>query len=77
MAKQIKDSEQIIVGTSMNGAKKGEVIFYVSHKDVTSRPIPVGENAIGEFMIKMAKKREWCKAHNCKLNYSKWEQVVA
>ena len=78
MAKQIKDSEQIIVGTSKNSTQNGKFQFFVSHRDVTDgNKITVGEEAIGDFMIAMAKKREFCKKYKCKLYLTKWEQVMA
>lgn len=77
MGKMIKDSDRIIVGSAKHSTTEGLNIFFVYHKDVTKECIPVDSRSIGEFMDKMADKKEFCKRHGCKLNLTTWEQVMA
>ena len=75
MVKAIKDSEQIIVSCSLDG-KTNKVMFYVKHKDVTNGQIPVGEDTIKEFMVKIARLKEYCKLYKIQLKLKTYEQIM-
>ena len=77
MAKQIKDSERIMVGTGTDS--NNEKVFFVHHKDVMvkGRCIVVYNDHIGEFMSKLHEKIMFCRQKKCKLNLTTWEQVMA
>jgi len=77
MAKAIKDSERIIVGTGTDN--NNEKVFFVHHKNVMikGKCIIVYPCDIGNFMIKMHEKLMFCRDNKCTLEFTKWEQVMA
>jgi len=77
MAKQIKDSSRMILGSARDTGAEGKMIFFVQHKNITGGDtIPVGEDAIKPFLVKMAKLKEYCKKHDVKFNFKTYDQVM-